>query len=156
MCTYDHACMCVCEGVRGSSTSAAGILVLTGVHYAFLDRFFVCFKMQVRRWDVTTGINTDTYNGSFFVCLKMQVRRWDVTTGINTDTYNGSFFVCLKMQVRRWDVTTGINTDTYNGSKAVYAVACPEKGTSQPSAPGACEPASQRGLGTSRRAKVDK
>jgi hypothetical protein len=122
--------MCVCEGVRGSSTSAAGILVLTGVHYAFLDRFFVCFKMQVRRWDVTTGINTDTYNGSFFVCLKMQVRRWDVTTGINTDTYNGS--------------------------KAVYAVACPEKGTSQPSAPGACEPASQRGLGTSRRAKVDK
>ena len=96
--------MCVCEGVRGSSTSAAGILVLTGVHYAFLDRFFVCFKMQVRRWDVTTGINTDTYNGS----------------------------------------------------KAVYAVACPEKGTSQPSAPGACEPASQRGLGTSRRAKVDK
>jgi len=122
--------MCVCEGVRGSSTSAAGILVLTGVHYAFLDRFFVC--------------------------LKMQVRRWDVTTGINTDTYNGSFFVCLKMQVRRWDVTTGINTDTYNGSKAVYAVACPEKGTSQPSAPGACEPASQRGLGTSRRAKVDK
>ncbi|KAF5837496.1 WD40-repeat-containing domain protein [Dunaliella salina] len=38
--------------------------------------------------------------------------------------------------VRRWDVATGINTDTYNGSKAVYTVACPEKGTPQPSAPG--------------------
>jgi ribosome biogenesis protein YTM1 len=56
---------------------------------------------QVRRWDVSTGINTDTYNGSKVVC-SLACPHESTGTGVGAP---GSIvaFGCSDRVVRVWD-----------------------------------------------------